>query len=583
MRDASFSSLFLSSGSSGAPLRIGALLDGHHLPSSTASVLDDIYASNFADLVFVVFNQEPMRSSENDRALLGQRPRSPWFRIRSSWRHLAWRLYTAIDRRRVHLEHDPMAPVIVSGGLAGVPSVSARPIVVGGGLELPTAAIASLRAANLDVILRFGFGRLVGDVLDAATYGVWEFTHGDGELYRGEPSYFWEMVERNPLTAVSLERVSSATGPGMTLAKAFFPTDVTSYARNQVQPRYGSTHFVIQKLRELKDYGWDQLVARSVPVSPYAGRRQTYRHPTWWDLVRWIGPQLPRKAFDRAAARLGRRQVGGWQVAVRPMAAFPLSEVATMAGFRWVDAPPGHMYADPFIVDDGGRTWLFFEDLADATARGVISYAEILPGGRLGPAEVALTSGGHMSYPYVFFDGATPYMVPETSSEGSVRLYRSADFPGAWQLECELFDGPAVDTSVVEHDGRWWFFTTLREPRGRSMMLVLFYADTVRGPWIFHPMNPISVDARNARGAGGIFRESGRLIRPSQDCSVRYGYGFSLREIVVLGPDAYEERSIVTVDPDWNPDLVATHTYARGATFEAVDGAVRRYAVTRSR
>jgi hypothetical protein len=167
-------------------------------------------------------------------------------------------------------------------------------------------------------------------------------------------------------------------------------------------------------------------------------------------------------------------------------------------------------------------------------------------------------------------------MIPETYAEGSVRLYRATNFPRAWEMHRELYPFAAVDTSVLRHDDRWWFFTTLRDPRGRGMMLVLFFADALDGPWTFHPLNPISVDVRNVRGAGSIYRQDGRLIRPSQDCSLTYGYRFTLQEIVKLSPTEYEERPIVTVGPEWDADLLATHTYNRGRTIEVTDGAMRR-------
>ena len=35
-------------------------------------------------------------------------------------------------------------------------------------------------------------------------------------------------------------------------------------------------------------------------------------------------------------------------------------------------------------------------------------------------------------------------------------------------------------------------------------------------------------DVRLARGAGSVFEKAGRLIRPSQDCSVSYGFALIL-------------------------------------------------------
>jgi hypothetical protein len=163
-------------------------------------------------------------------------------------------------------------------------------------------------------------------------------------------------------------------------------------------------------------------------------------------------------------------------------------------------------------------------------------------------------------------------MIPETGDEASVRLYRATAFPSTWELDTVLYEREARDTSAVEHDGRWWFFTTFTEPRGGASMLMLFMADSLRGAWVPHPANPISLDVRNVRGAGAIIRDGGRLIRPSQDCSQSYGYAFTLYEITELTPESYRERGLLRVGPEGLPRLDATHTYSASDHFEVIDG-----------
>jgi hypothetical protein len=176
----------------------------------------------------------------------------------------------------------------------------------------------------------------------------------------------------------------------------------------------------------------------------------------------------------------------------------------------------------------------------------------------------------------VVVDGEDTYMVPESSADGLVGIYRAVDFPLHWELIARPYSGAAVDTSVWQHDGRWWFFTTVREPRGKAAMLMLFHAATIDGPWVPHPLNPISQDARVVRGAGGLFSSDGRLIRPSQDGTRGYGFGFTLNEVTVLTETDYAERPGPTIEPDWSPGLLGTHTYNRAGDVEVTDGKVLR-------
>jgi hypothetical protein len=289
-----------------------------------------------------------------------------------------------------------------------------------------------------------------------------------------------------------------------------------------------------------------------------------------------VGPVVIQRIVDRLRRRIARRQViPYWRIALRPSnARSDVADAVDMSGFSWVAAAPGHLYADPFLVDDGDRTWLFFEDYSFAEGRAAIAVAEIAPDGRVGRARTVIADDVHLSYPYVFRDGDETYMIPESGAAGAVRLYRATTFPTTWEVAHELSTEPAMDTSVIHHEDRWWFFTTLREPRGGATMLMLYSAATLTGTWESHPQNPISLDVRDSRGAGAIFRDGDRWIRPSQDGSRGYGHSFGFNEIETLSRSTYAERRIATIRPTWAPGLTATHTYSRSKRFEATDGRV---------
>ncbi len=561
-------------------LKVGLLLPGTTLSRAAAKVIEDIRASNAVRIELVLF--QPAATG----ARLRESRQSQVARVESRLSGLAWGIWTRLDRRRVRLVDDPLSERDCSALLAGIPSLEMPQRVTGPG-GVSAEVLNPLIGANLDVIvhLRGAGPRLENDprrdlgldprIRDAARYGVWAFRFGNPERYPDGPSCFWEMVEDDPVTAVALERLPGSESEGVVLSGAAFPTDRGSLARNRVQPLYGSTHQVIVKLEQLHAHGWDWIARGGRPL-PDGGRGLRGR-PRALRLFGWLGPRLLRLIVARLnRAILKRGPTWEWRVAIRLAAdGSPVDRVRDMSGFRWVVPPPGHVYADPFLLTRDGRTWLFVEDLPASLGRGVISAAEVDGDGRLSRPAVVLTSAGHLSYPYVFLDGDTTYMIPETASESVVRLYRATAFPAGWELDAELYQHPALDTTAWCQDDRWWFFTTVREPRGGAMVLLLFFADSLRGPWTSHPRNPISMDIRNARGAGAIFRDDGRLVRPSQDSSRTYGYGFSLQEIVTLSTEDYEERPIVKVRPDWDPGIHATHTYSHSGAIEAADGKFR--------
>jgi len=198
--------------------------------------------------------------------------------------------------------------------------------------------------------------------------------------------------------------------------------------------------------------------------------------------------------------------------------------------------------------------------------------AEVMADGRLGSAETCLDTGRHLSYPHVFRHAGEHFMIPESGADHEVVLYRATEFPHRWTREHVLQRGLfAVDTTALEHEGRWWFFATVGERPGGEVELMLFSSDTLTGAWTLHPASPVCSDVLRSRGAGAILGDAGRLLRPSQSCAPVYGHSLRFNEILRLNPREYAERTVRTIGPTWADGLIGTHTFNRAGRHEAVD------------
>ena len=171
----------------------------------------------------------------------------------------------------------------------------------------------------------------------------------------------------------------------------------------------------------------------------------------------------------------------------------------------------------------------------------------------------------HISYPFVFEHGGEVYMIPETASKHTVELYRCVEFPVKWEWQMNLMENVrAYDATVFYHKEKWWMFANVAENEGVSTWdeLFLFFCDDLfSNKWKSHPRNPVISDCKSARPAGKIFEKDGRLYRPSQNCSVRYGYGFNINYIKLLDERSYEEEIVCRVEPHWDKSIFATHTF----------------------
>jgi hypothetical protein len=485
-------------------------------------------------------------------------------------RELLFRLYQLWDRRNVEASTDPLRLVDCRECVAEIPVLEVEPVVNRFVHRFSPEDVARIHAFDLDVLVRFGFNILRGDILEAARYGVWSYHHGDNDCYRGGPAYFWELVEGNLFSGVVLQRLNEQLDAGRVLYKGVFATEPgLSLSRNRVRPYWGGSTFLIQKLRELHADGWERVTRDWSESTNYAGRKTIYTRPTNGEMLRWLVPALARKAVQR----LNRKPIfRHWCLAVRS-GRTPLPgecEAPDLRGFRRIASPLGRYYADPFVVEEGGRLWVFFEDYDYATEIGRISCAEITGGG-IGPARPVLERPHHLSYPCVFRDAGRWYMIPESAASGTVELYRCDAFPDRWTLDRTLISRRAVDSTMWIENGNYWLFTTIQERKGGAGQLWLFRADSLSGEWTPHPANPISTDVRFARGGGAVFRHGGRLYRPSQDGSGRYGRRLFLNEILILNEDTYCERPVVVIEPGMLTGAAGIHTYAIVNGTEVID------------
>ncbi len=246
--------------------------------------------------------------------------------------------------------------------------------------------------------------------------------------------------------------------------------------------------------------------------------------------------------------------------------------------WRRLPGPGSHFYADPFPIVWQGRTFLFFEDFDHATGKGVISMTEFGDGGPLGPARVVLEEPWHLSYPHLIAKDGEVWMIPESSADRAVHLYRADPFPYVWRREATLLtDITGSDATVVHHGGQYWMFLATREGGGsHSDTLSLFHAKSLEGPWQPFEGNPVLIDRRQARSAGNLVKRNGKLWRPVQDCASSYGAALGLAEVVRLDEGGYEQvvRTVLRPGAEWPGRKL--HTLNRAGRLECIDGSALR-------
>ena len=413
--------------------------------------------------------------------------------------------------------------------------------------------IAKIQGRELDLLIRFGSGILRGEVLHSSRYGILSFHHADNDYNRGGPPGFWEVYNRNPKTGFILQLLNEELDGGDVIFKGNINT-LPTYIMNRHKLYSKSSvflHYNVERLLEQKG----KLPV--YPKQPYSDR--LFTTPT-------VSVQLSYLFFTTLFAltlllKKTMRRTDKWSVAYQFCENW--RDVALHKS-RIVKNPLNRFFADPFIVQRGGRNFCFVEDYDFSERKGKISVLELSPNGEeyLG---IALEDDFHLSYPFVFECDGDLFMCPETHARKDIRLYRCREFPLKWELEIILMNNvDAADTSIFKKDGKWWMFTNLCSARigdHNSELHIFSSTDLLKGHWTPHPMNPVIFDAERGRN-GGLILQKKAIYRVFQKHGWGvYGESCGVAKITNLTEQHYNEETQFLLQPQFFRGVRGIHTF----------------------
>ena len=554
-------------------LKIGLLLDDVDVAAWFHRMISDLEASTFAEITLVVINDNDVETQQNTTLLskiANNRGRIGYLAIRK----LLEELYARLIERSTHLP-DAEAAVSSKKLLADVPTIKVKTRRGKWSDYFLEDDIEQIRSHDVDLFIRGGFGILRGEILNVARFGIWSFHHGDNLRNRGGPAGFWESMASWPETGSVLQILTEDLDNGSILYRSFSCTDTLSVKDNKNNYYWKTQAFMTRKIRELHALGETEFFAKVAHENRHLAfySDRLYTAPSNAELARLTFKKIREKTKLLWTNKFYRDQ---W------ILMFHLREDFSSSLWRYkkIRPPLDRFWADPHVIYRDNTYYLYIEEYLYATNKGHISLITMDEQGNYSEPEVILDTPYHLSYPFVFEHAEDHYMIPESMENGTVELYKCTTFPNQWEFVMNLMEGiNAVDATLHYHDNRWWMFVTVVETDGASSWdeLFIYYSDDLLSTdWTPHKMNPVISDCKIARPAGKLFIDNGILYRPSQNCSHRYGYGFNLNEVEVLSVDEYREKRVSAVEPNWDKNILGTHTFNRCHKLHVIDAIERR-------
>jgi hypothetical protein len=557
-------------------LRVGLLLDDYHIPTWAHVMIKNILESDYASIDLAVINDVSSSGLKNKINKTGHPKQRDYF---NRITHRAIRkslnlIYAKLVERKNYIA-DAGKKEDCEQYLTGIPTLRMRVNREAASDYFNPEDIGQIKSYNIDILIKLGFGSLKGEILTASKYGVWSLHFGDYHANRGGPPGFWESMESWPEFGSVLQILRDDSDNNKVLCRSFSYAHKMSVADNLSNCAWKSLSFMTRKIKELHDVGEEAFFERVERENkhPVFYSNRLYAEPSNKELAKLVFKKLKEKAQLFYENRLFKKQ---W------ILMFDLKEEFSpvLCRYKKIIPPKDRFWADPQVIYKDNKYYIFAEECLYSSRKAHISLIVMDENGDYQEPEIVLERPYHLSYPFVFEHNGEHYMIPETSANRTVELYKCIEFPSKWEFQMNLMENARVaDATVCYYKNKWWMFANVAENDGASTWdeLFLFYSDDLfSNDWQSHPLNPIVSDCKTSRPAGKLFFENDVLHRVSQNSSVRYGYGFNILEVTSLDEFNYSEVVVSSVKPNWDKDIIATHTFNRVNSLHIIDALYKR-------
>ena len=233
--------------------------------------------------------------------------------------------------------------------------------------------------------------------------------------------------------------------------------------------------------------------------------------------------------------------------------------------YNIIETPEDIWIADPIMFTTNGEHYLFVEVYESKKKKAAIGYyhfendVPVYKG-------LVIENPYHMSYPCVFEYNEEYYMIPESSANDSITLYKAEHFPDKWVKEVDLLKGEKYVDSTVLYEGDNIGLLSYKSVKN-GWQLVHFSLDMKRK--ILKKQTVLDYSENIARPAGYVYDVN---RRPAQDCRRKYGENLIIYEIDSFQP--YIEHLGYTIPVsqiETSKSFDRVHTFTNDDTFEVVD------------
>ena len=243
--------------------------------------------------------------------------------------------------------------------------------------------------------------------------------------------------------------------------------------------------------------------------------------------------------------------------------------------FEPIPQNPDIWMADPLLFTKDGKDWLFVELYEKSCSLGRIAVID--PDHLTKEPVIIIREPYHMSFPMVFEWNGDYFMIPETSGNHSINLYKCEQFPYHWQCVASFGVDALIVDSVVTNKTDACITLLGSETNPENELLVRFVTyrifKTDTGFELDYSPSDRAFTYIERNGGYPVTRNNRQYLVTQNSSEIDYG--------VSLSKSTYEQGRFTiheTIDSALgqmrgigSASVIGIHTYSEGSTYEVID------------
>ena len=436
-------------------------------------------------------------------------------------------------------------------------------------IEYSKNDVELIKNEKLDIILKGNVKDIFRDKMSKMSkFGIISLSYMDNFWNTVGPLGFWEIILKKPATGFIIQILSPDFDNTKILFKGECATQKT-FILNQFNLFCESNSFIAKSIIKILE----EQTINSISL-PNIDKALILKVPNFYHTFKYIFLTL-RLFFNISLQKFILKKEQIWEVGYDRN----YFDKIDYKNLKKIKNLPGRFFADPFVIKKNEKHYVFVEDYIKKDSKAVISVIEIDNKDNHKYFTNIIEEDFHLSFPFIFEYENDLFMIPESSKNRDIRLYKCLKFPDKWSYCYNLISNiDAADTILFKKSNLYWLLTTSSKDNDYSSQLNIFFSDNpLSKKWIAHKKNPVRFDINNGRNGGLIIDENGELVRATQTCDYnkygqnQYGRKINLNSINDISETNFIESYKYSINPDFKKNILGTHTINSTNNFTVLD------------